>query len=286
MKRLLGVLCAAALLWTAGALAEEEALTLERGETLTLDQKIEMDLDGDGAEETVSLRMQGVADEECLQIVVTDADGAVYIQDTDIHFVKGMYAVDLDGDGKVEVLLSGDVYSDDYVTWCFHYDGEALAPVPFADANRGDNTDGYFDYGYGMITAIEGNTLTMTGSQDVLGTWMASRVFTLRDGRFELDDGGLWKMADVTDDPDTWAYRCLTLVKELKVTLEDGSAAVLNAGDQFVVTQSDKTSIVYFQTKEGARGSFPIEPNQQDGWGSLIYGAPEYDAFEYLPYAD
>lgn len=286
MKRILGILCAAALLWTAGALAEEEALTLESGEALALDQKIEMDLNGDGTKETVCLRMQGPANEECLQIVVTDADGAVYTKDTDIHSVEGMYAVDLDGDGAMEVLLSGDVYSDDYVTWCFRYDGAALVPLQFADANRGDNTDGYFDYGYGMITAIEGCSLTMAGSQDVLGTWMASRVFTLRDGRFELDDGGLWKMADVTGDPDVWEYRCLTLTKELKVTLEDGGEAVLNAGERMVITQSDKTSIVYFQTKDGVRGSFPIEPNLEDGWGSLIYGAPEYDAFEYLPYAD
>ena len=83
-----------------------------------------------------------------------------------------------------------------------------------------------------------------------------------------------------------WEYGSLTLMKELPVTLSDGSEATLQKGDQLIITQSDKVSIVYFRTRDGREGSFPIEPNLEEGWGSLINGAPEYDTFENLPYAD
>lgn len=286
MKKIFCMLCALALTAGACAVAEEGALALENGTELKIDQKVEMDLDGDGAPESVLARMKGVEDERTLEIVVTGTDGAVCVYGTDLQYVKGMYATDLDGDGKPEILLSGDLYSDDYYSWCLRYDGDQLNAVQFADANREENTDGYFDCGYGMITAIDGNELTMTGSQDVLGTWMASRVFTLKDGRFELEDGGLWKMETNPEDADTWAYRCLTLTQNLPVEFEDGAKGELEAGDQLIVTQSDKTSIVYFQTRDGRRGHFPIEPDVENGWGSRIYGASEYDYFEYVPYAD
>ena len=83
-----------------------------------------------------------------------------------------------------------------------------------------------------------------------------------------------------------WEYGSLTLTAELPVTLSDGSDDVLREGDQLVISQTDKVSIVYFRTRDGREGSFPIEPNLEEGWGSLVNGVPEYDLFEYLPYAD
>lgn len=298
MKKLLGIACALAILLGAGALAAQEvvidlpngeqgAMTLPNGCALALGERSEVDLDGDGQAEVLQPKMEGIEEEALLVLYVTGTDGAVYSYRTDIHFCKGLYAVDLDGDGKMEILLSGDQYSDDYFTWCLRYDAESgLTPLQFADASRGENTDAYFDSGYGMVIGVDEGSVTLLGSQDVLGTWMASRVFTLKDGRFELNDGGLWKMFDATGESETWEYGCLTLVKDLDVTFEDGSAGTLKAGDKLVVTQSDKVSIVHFQTQDGRRGSFPVEPNVQEGYGLMIYGAPDYDAFEYLPYAD
>ncbi len=298
MKKLLGWMCALAIFFGTSAFAEQEVvidlpngesetMTLPNGQILEMGSRSEVDLDGDGKPEILQPKMEGIEEESRLVLYVTGSDCAVYSYATDIHFSKGVYAVDVDGDGKVEILLSGDQYSDDYFTWCLRYDPESgLIPLQFADANRGENTDEYFDSGYGMIIGIDNGSLTLLGSQDVLGTWMASRVFTLKDGRFELEDGGLWKMYDATGEAETWEYGCLTLIKDLDVNFEDGSTGALHAGDKLVVTQSDKVSIVYFQTEDGRRGSFPVEPNAQEGYGLLIYGAPDYDAFEYLPYAD
>lgn len=287
MKKLLAILTIAALALVGAACAEETNVVLNNGEMLEMDQKLEIDLDGDGAAECVQLRLQGVEDAQTLTAFVTAADDTAYSYDTDIQWFQGAWVTDLDGDGRMEILISGDLISADYFTWCLHYDPEAgLTPLQFADANRGDNTEDYFDAGYGAITAIDGNRLTMVGSQDVLGTWMAARTFTLKDGRFELEDGGLWQMQPWADENDMWEYGSLTLKKELPVTLSDGGEGALQPGDQLVITQTDKLSIVYFRTRDGREGSFPIEPNLEEGWGSLVNGAPESDTFEYLPYAD
>ena len=262
-------------------------MALNYGAALALDQRLEIDLNGDGEAEQVLIRLQGPEEEQTVSVFVTASDGAMYTYDTDVMWLSDAWATDLDGDGQMEILISGDEMSDDYFTWCLRFDDEAgLVALEFADANRGENTDGYFDAGYGEVTAIDGNRLTMVGSQDVLGTWMAARTFTLKDGRFELEDGGLWKLLSGEDEEEMWEYGSLTLTAELPVTLSDGSDDVLRKDDQLVITQTDKVSIVYFRTRDGREGSFPIEPNLEEGWGSLVNGVPEYDLFEYLPYAD
>lgn len=287
MKKLFAIMTAAALAAAGAGCAEDTDMALNNGAALALDQRLEIDLNGDGEAEQVLIRLQGPEEEQTVSVFVTASDGAMYTYDTDVMWLSDAWATDLDGDGQMEILISGDEMSDDYFTWCLRFDDEAgLVALEFADANRGENTDGYFDAGYGAVTAIDGNRLTMVGSQDVLGTWMAARTFTLKDGRFELEDGGLWKLLSGEDEEEMWEYGSLTLTAELPVTLSDGSDDVLRKDDQLVITQTDKVSIVYFRTRDGREGSFPIEPNLEEGWGSLVNGVPEYDLFEYLPYAD
>ena len=287
MKKLFAIMTAAALAVAGAGCAEDTDMALNNGAALALDQRLEIDLNGDGEAEQVLIKLQGPEEEQTVSVFVTASDGAMYTYDTDAMWLSDAWATDLDGDGQMEILISGDEMSDDYFTWCLRFDDEAgLVALEFADANRGENTDGYFDAGYGAVTAIDGNRLTMVGSQDVLGTWMAARTFTLKDGRFELEDGGLWKLLSGEDEEEMWEYGSLTLTAELPVTLSDGSDDVLRKDDQLVITQTDKVSIVYFRTRDGREGSFPIEPNLEEGWGSLVNGVPEYDLFEYLPYAD
>ena len=287
MKKLFAIMTAAALAAAGAGCAEDTDMALNNGAALALDQRLEIDLNGDGEAEQVLIKLQGPEEEQTVSVFVSASDGAMYTYDTDVMWLSDAWATDLDGDGQMEILISGDEMSDDYFTWCLRFDDEAgLVALEFADANRGENTDGYFDAGYGAVTAIDGNRLTMVGSQDVLGTWMAARTFTLKDGRFELEDGGLWKLLSWEDEEEMWEYGSLTLTAELPVTLSDGSDDVLRKGDQLVITQTDKVSIVYFRTRDGREGSFPIEPNLEEGWGSLVNGVPEYDLFEYLPYAD
>ena len=284
MKKWIAFLIAAAILCGAAVTAEEEPV-LKDVQKLTMEEICEIDLDGDGTPETVRPQMQGVIDEEYLQLLV-ETEEQVYFYDTYIMYVDGVYAVDLDEDGKQEILLCGDEASADYYTWCLKFDPElGIQAVPFADANRGENTGEYSDFGYGRIIAIDGNTLTMMGSQDALGTYWCTREFTLRDGRFELDDDGIWHVV-VNDDPDFWSYGCLELIRDMDVILADGSAATLSTGEKLMVTETDKVSYVGFVTQEGMRGTIPIELDEEEGWGFKIHGINEYEYFDYIPYAD
>lgn len=265
---------------------EEEPVELGSGQKLEMDEVYYLDLDGDGTEEIVRAKMMENDEDENLSLLV-ETDELIYNYDSYVISDEAAYAADLDGDGRMEILLSGDEASYDYFTWCLKFSREeGLQPIPFADANRGENTDEYFDSGYGRVAAIDGNQLTLVGSQDALGTWMCSRQFTLRDGRFELDDGGVWNVAENFDDPEIWEYRSLNVTKELPVTLEDGAESTLPVGTRFLITSTDKQSFVTYQTQQGDRGKISITPNTEEGWGFLIDGASEYDYFEFVPYAD
>ena len=264
-----------------------EMLVSEGVVRLSMDEKLEIDLDGDGEAEKVQLRMEGVEYESYLRIIIEGTDGAMNIRDTWIMYPEECLATDMNGDGKLEILLSGDLQSDDYCTLCLNYDLEyGIRSISFADANRGTNTGEYQEQGYGKIISIDGNHLTLRGSQDVLGTWMADRIFILKDGIFEFADEGMWIMHDITVDEYIWDYYCLNPIKEVPATFEDGSEGTLAAGEKFVITFSDKISVAGFVTQEGKKGSIALTKNTEEGWGHMIAGVPDYEYFEYIPYAD
>ena len=286
MWKWMALLTAAALFVCCAAFAEDVAPELNGARTLIRGEFYEIDMDGDGTPESVWTRADGFDEEAVLELCV-EAEKGFFTFETTILYEDGVYVADIDGDGSLEVLMSGDEISADYFTWCLKYDPEkGLTPVPFADANRGENTDGYFDCGYGRIIAIKGNTLTLLGTQDALGTWWCTREFTLRDGRFELDDDGVWHVVIDPEDSDMWEYHSLELIRDLEVTLENGGAATLSEGERLLITETDKKSYVGFQTQSGVRGTIPVELDEENGWGFLIQGVSEYEYFDYIPYSD
>lgn len=270
-----------ALLFTFSALCEAP---------LPADSILSIDLDGDGTEESVSWSRIPDDFDEHLVLTVATAEGEETTYTTGINGEQAVYVTDLDGDGMQELLLSGDVMSDDYYTWCLHYANGALHEVLFPDAERGDNnTDSYRKYGYGRITTLEGNRITLTGSQDVLGTWFASRTFTLTPWeRFEFDDEGLWvrNPGDEKDLEDLWAYAALTVKTPLAYVDDQGNAGLLQPGDRILIYASDKETSAWFATQDGVSGVLSIAPDYDRGWGRMVDGMPENECFEHMPYAD
>ena len=285
MKRAFAMLLALAAMLTP-ALAEEEptiAGQLAQGETL------QIDLDGDGVAEAVRWTMTPTEyGDDCLTLTVQPKEGKALVYATDIVWRPEAFALDLDGDGAVELLLSGDVMSDDYYTACLRYDGSTLYEVLFPDSNRGDSGSGYFRQGYGRITDIDDGCLTLCGSQDVLGTWFATRRVKLSPyDRFEFYDDGLWVRNPLDlDDADLWQYAALTAKIELTYTAPDGSEATLPAGEKLLVIASDKQETAHFTTPDGLIGALSISPDYDRGWGWMVNGVGEADCFEYVPYAD
>lgn len=285
MKRAFAMLLALAAMLTPALAEQAPALEgqLAEGETLRID------LDGDGTDEAVSWTMTP-ADygDNRLTLTVQPETGKALVYDTDIVWSQAVFVLDLDGDGAVELLLSGDVMSDDYYTACVRYDGSALYEVLFPDSRRGDSGSGYFRQGYGRVTAIEDGRLTLSGSQDVLGTWFATRQVKLSPyDRFEFDDDGLWtRDVQNLEDADLWQYAALTAKVELTYTAPDGSEATLPAGEKLLVVASDKRETARFITPDGLTGALDISPDDDRGWGWMVNGMGEEACFEYVPYAD
>ena len=279
MKRILLLALALALMLPAAAPAEPEWLA----------SPVQIDLDGDGAAETVRF---GIAEDGCdghLQLAVSGTAGeAVY--DTPILCGEGVCAADLDGDGGAELFATGDVMSDDYCTYCLRWEGGRLTALPFADAGRGENDGSYSDEGYGRLTDLDADrgTVTLCGSQDVLGTWFGSRTLMLEeDGRFGFADGGMWvRDLPAADGGDLWdSYAALTAKAPVPCEL-GGAPSMLEPGTQLLITASDKRENAEFITRDGRAGRLSIRPDEARGWGWLVDGIPEDELFETVPYAD
>lgn len=293
MKRILGILLALCLLTMAvPALSEavgNAPLTPAEGEALVID------LDGDGTQETLTWEMTPSEYDDTLTLKVVGADSATQAYPTDLLWAEAVYVVDIDSDGAQEILLTGDVMSDDYYTWCLRWDGAVLYEVLFPDTGRSDNSDGYYKYGYGRVDAIGDNLLTLAGSQDVLGTWYASRTLSLSPhDRFEFNDAGLWLRnldgyEGPDDDEDLWGYAALIVTQPLPYVDEhhpDQTIGTLEPGDKILVYATDKQTIAYFSTRDGRDGALNISHNYEQGWGWLVDGIPEDECFKLVPYAD
>lgn len=254
---------------------------LGEGETLAID------LDGNGSEESVSWIMPGTGYfDSCLTLIVRPRHGAPSIYETNIIGDQAVYVLDLDGDGVVELLLTGDVMSSDYYTTCLHYNNRALYEVLFPDTGRDQNTDGYFKTGYGRIVAIENGRLTLSGSQDVLGTWFGSRKVRLTPyDRFEFNDDGIWVRDEANPDDELWDYAALTTKVDLAYTTPEGGEATLPVGEKLLIVASDKQKTARFITRDGRTGILDISPDYK-GWSWRVNDVPEADCFEYLPYGD
>lgn len=283
MKRMYAAILALCMCFAGFAMAEEtfDAVELVPGET------VELELNGDGATESVMLEV--TYDEEGYMETATLTVAGEAVWSRDWCYVVSAYAADVDADGACEIFVTGDEASDDYTTCCVRYTAQGFAPVPFADAGRGENTGEYLDYGYGLVGELANGVVTLCGTQDVLGTYFGSRQFSLVDGRFEFSDEGLWLFPRELDDPALWeSYSVLTAATEIPaIFISDGveNSGVIAAGEKLVITASDKTSVAYFAMEDGRVGYLNIAPDVER-WGSLVNGVPESEVFELLPYAD
>ena len=288
MKQMIAVLLALLLAASAPALAEGTPST--GGSTLPENTQVAADLDGDGLSEHISWAMVPDEYDSFLTLSVEPEGAETLIYKSEILYAGRVYIVDLNGDGELEILLTGDVMSDDYETICLHYAGGALHEVLFPDMNRGDNTGGYYTGGYGMIVEIGDNALTLEGSQDVLGTWMACRRVTLTPyERFEFCDNGLWerRLAPDMKWDDLAEYSLLKVAVPISYTGTLGSpSGTLVTGTRILIYATDKQSFAWFTTQDGVTGKLSISPDYEAGWGMQVNDVPESECFEFVPYAD
>ena len=288
MKRILIWMLILMMLAMSTAMAESDA-DLPGGVRLTAGEPVSIDLDSDGAAETVLYEMQSTDYDDQLRVTVTDADGRSLTWDTEITSDEGGWIVDLNGDGVQELFVWGDVMSSDYYTTCLNYVNGRLRPLLFADIERGENGNGYFKEGYGYLAGADPQrgTVSLCGSQDVLGTWFGARTLRLsEDGLFEVADDGWWTRLDIPEGDEAWAedWWSKTLLMDVECLI-DGKEDTLKAGERIIITGSDKQNQASFITEDGRTGILSVEENYDD-WGWKVNDIPEAEVFDNLNYAD
>ena len=289
-KRVPALLLAAMMAISPLALAEsdEDAPEFENATRLEASTTTRIDLNGDGADEELRLRLDGDPDYPQLTAVVTGTDGAVYEYTTDITYYERIYATDIDGDGKQELLLSGDMASSDYYTWCLRYDDEnglTVVQFPNTERDKGASSAAHTECGYGLLTDISDGVITLSGSQDILGTWFASRrvSYNAEEGCFDFADDGAY-VIDLSEHDWSDEYRTLCTTCELAATV-DGKSVTLAVGTKLVPYASDLESYVDVLCEDGTIARIEISANP-DNYGYLIGDMEDSACFEYMPYAD
>ncbi len=233
------------------------------------------DLDGDGAKETIEAagRKTDEYGNMAYSLHVTGGKGEDASQETYIIYNPSVWLADLDGDGTVEVFLCGDCGSDDYITYCWRWNG-ALESVKFSGEVR-NGADAGGDYADGAVESIRNGGLTLGSFTYMLGTYGSERIYRLtEDGGIAPVEGTIWTFPNNS----MW----LQTSRELSVVLDDGTSAVLPSGTRLLLTGTDGVSETYFQTEDGRTGTLSVSRTDA-GW--LVSGVNENDCFVSLPYA-
>ena len=252
-----------------------EPLPLEISERLPF----AWDLDGDGEDETIELvnTLENGAAHWQLHVDGEQA-GDAYALDASL---QSLWLTDLDGDGVTELLFSGDMGSDDYVTCAWR--GDTLEPISFTgEARRAHDpaeqtlcVDGRVVFSYGQFF--------LESWSYQLGTYAAVRAYAY--------SNGVISPADYFGNGELWSYTrnrtWLTVTKPLPVHWPDGGTSDLPADTELLLTGTDGNT-AYFRTRDDRTGALELEYRRDaDGYfsGWYINGAPEDDYFAMLPYA-
>ena len=235
----------------------------------------EADLDTDGAMETVQLLR--IWDQYDQQSFILRIQKGTEVFDTGMDegelsyppsFNARIWLADLDADACPEIYFCGDMASDDYVLNAWSCKSGTPEQIPFEDQL----------FLEASILSISEGSLQLESTQDVLGSYEAVRAYVLHDGVL-VPLGDAWQIV-----PANTSYSRLSLVRDLPVTLDDGTESTFGPGTILQVTGTDGKSFVDVVTEDGTAGRVYIEKPEGD-WQWYINGEPELSYFELVPYA-
>jgi len=281
MKRILALALCAALLCGCGGRAAEPApaptavptpaptqtpipsTCVEEGMVTVID------LDGDSDKEQIEIEVVQVNEYMAYRTIrITDGELSQSAGETMIESSACITLTDLDGDRVPEILFSGDVASDDYITYACRWTESGLQAIPFA-ADVRDNVNSSLQHVDGRVEMAENGIVTMSSHLFMLGTYMGFRPYVLKeDGCIGPVDGSIWEFAR----NDFWLETAADLAEELP------------AGTKLRLTGADGVGEVRYVTEDGSTGSLALEKSE-DKWGWQINGLHELECFVQLPYA-
>ena len=238
----------------------------------------EYDLDGDGETEIIDMEI-AQSDGQSHGVLTVNGLPAEDTYATDAA-ATGLLLADLDGDGRTEILFSGDLGSDDCVTCAWR--GDTLALIPFTGETRRGRDGAEITSLADGTAAISGYTLYLESWTHQLGTYLSERAY-------EYSGGVIKPCPDTKDGFDGWHYlknrNRLTMTKDLPVTWENGEESMLQPGTELLLrgTEGDRA---HFMTSDGRRGWIDLVLSRSEDYsGWTVEGVPENEFFERLPYA-
>lgn len=230
-----------------------------------------IDIDMDGQDDVI--RYEELTDEEMTRMFIGD-----YVVDLQMYEPESVLAIDaVHNDGSLDLLVSGDVCSSDYVIFNLRIQNGKLTMV---------NSVG------GSIGALDGDNIVVYQSIDRLGTWSTYRNYSFDlGGSFvprserEYVDESWFESAfrdPIPESDDDYAGYLYTL-RPLTVTV-DGEEITLPERTCLLPTYFDPDGTTGFVTSDGIRGTlFAYRTERYGSW--YVDGAEEYDMFGGILYA-
>ncbi len=261
-----------------------EAPALEGWLELTNQLPYSFDWDGDGEDETIDiqpLKSSSEADGVAFPLQLENNGQIWRSMDPGVWNVM-LYLTDLGSDGSYELFLSGDVASDDYVTYGWRLTDGDPEPIKFTGEVRYDNVT-WVDYVEGaFVDAAEDGQIRITSNLYMLGTYGGVRPYAFNDaGEMAPVEGTVWDYPD--NDQDLTLRTALTAPSvTARNGSPDGGTLTLEAGDTLRLTGSDGVSRAWFETADGRFGVLEVEKLD---WQWAIGGVVEEEIFTFLPYA-
>lgn len=225
------------------------------------------------AADGMNIKIKISADDEAYSTAIDFEVNGAQQQQTFEYYLYGMtchISDPDDSDGCVELYISGDAASDDYLTFAYRIDATGIAMNEL----------------YGNVSALNSfGDAIVEAHADVLGTYGATAIYT-RTSNLTFERTSDYKLAAPAD-----ALVCMPLTVQrdgLKVIIEhvDGTIedAVLDSGIRLTPYETDAESYCRLLLEDGRRAYIDIEPDTEN-WGWLIDGVSEREWFGELPYS-
>lgn len=233
-------------------------------QTVALGKSLQVDLDGDGTEETISVQV-GKEDSATLTVV---SNGKKQQDFQEYFYMADCHVGDADGsDGSKELYLCGDTGSDDYITYQYRLvDGELIRQ----ELN-------------GKVLFInENGEISLETVVDLLGSYGARTTYRFSNDAFTPASG-----YTIYKSIGAWQQMPLETKKEgLPVTLEaTGVQTLLPAGTKLLPVETDRATYVTCEQEDGSLVKVEVARKDGDEWGWNIAGISEDEWFVMVPYA-
>lgn len=273
MKKWLVVMCLTIAL-SMFCCARAEGIAVETGVLIPLNSGDRIDLDDDGASESIEYRIHVDEDDYDTGFTLRIEDSA--FTGVGYSMNRNLYALRLDQYGPVLILVSDYGMSDDYQTSFFYWQNGEICPAGVI---------------YSMpenMSFAENGTITTEVRADVLYTWFRESDFALASG-YDQD----WNISYYMYEIPRPIYS-MGLIATLKVDLPLMKSRInhevistIQAGSQVILCATDDVEWVYVKSRDGFAGGW-MRLTGDYGYECVVgeESMASYEVFDGLIFAD